>query len=179
MKRTKRLVRRKRIPWRLVALGIGALAVLTTVGVVISTLGTGGKLRQALSMGRLAGIPEFVTDFKFDGTGSRSSAAFFIKFTAAPVDIERFVTGSPGLSTLVPESLGPERMYLPYPASSTHPVVLGQHVFFRPDERYSWFDPTVRGKGRRYVIPKDPNANEGEVTIDDEKLVVYIKVWRS
>lgn len=47
------------------------------------------------------------------------------------------------------------------------------------ESELNWFRPTIKNKGRMYVIPKDENSNYGVVVIDDVENIVYVTVSHS
>ena len=169
---------RKGIRWKLIIALAGVLVVIIAVGGLMSMLGTGAKLRSALRLGRLAAIPKAASDLQCDTVSGGSSPTYFIKFAASAMEIHRFLADSPGLRRVTPETLGPQQMYLLQSAGSGKPEEADGHVYFLPEERFPWFNPTIRVKGRRYLIPQDEHANRGEVIVDDDKHVVYIRIWR-
>ena len=166
---------KKRFPWKLLLGMIAVIGVAVGLAGLVTTFGTGGNLQAALSAGRLADLPDSATNVEVAGTGSSQSVTYLLKFTATVEDIEHFIAESPSIRWREPEQLGPERMYVP----RTEGGDAGPHVYFQPDSRYPWFDPTVREQGRRYVIPPERGSGSGEVIVDDGNHIVYISVSRS
>lgn len=134
--------------------------------------------KAALELGRLADIPQSATDLKIDGTSNLFSSTYYLSFKANPAEIEEFIQNSPGLKGQTPTRFDPERQYLPYPKDGEEAWDDGNEHFF-PSERYPWFDPTIRTRGRKYVIPQDKHANGGQVIVNDETHVVYIRASHS
>jgi len=167
------------VPWKAVGLAAGALAVVIGLGLTIVLLVGDLDVRRALRMGRLAKLPRSASQIQAGGSSSRYAATLYVRFVAAPEDIERFVADSAGLKGVVAEQFGPDHMYLPYRMYASLGAEADRHAYFAElDPRYPWFDPTIRGRGRRYAIPPDERGQRGEVVIDDERYVVFIKVWR-
>ncbi len=175
-KQAKPWLKKRGVRWPLVSLVGAALMVVIIIGTMAGTLGSKGMLRAALRMGRLAELPRAATQVQCDGTGGSSAGMYFIKFTAPAEEIEKFIADSTELRVRAPEALGPERMYLPESQRSTSAAATAAHIYYTPDARYPWFDPALREKGRRYVIPLDRESNSGEVIIDDATQTVYIRV---
>lgn len=175
-------LRKRGIRWTIVGPGIAVLIVLIGAAVVITTLGPGPRLRAALALGHLARVPKSASGLQADGTGDARAATFYVRFAAPPGDIEQFIRDSLSIRWVTPELLEPQHMYLPRGTAPPTPTTAAAGsqpsgpVWFEPDPRYPWFDPTVRGPGRRFVIPRDPDGNSGEVIIDDEHNVVFIRV---
>jgi hypothetical protein len=167
------------VPWKAVGLAGGALAAVVGLGLAIVLVVGDLGIRRALRMGRLANLPRSASQIQAGGSSSRYAATLYLRFVATPEDIERFIADSSGLKGVLPEQFGPEHMYLPYRMHASLGSQADRHAYFAElDPRYPWFDPTIRGRGRRYVIPPDDRGQRGEVVIDDERHVVFIKVWR-
>ena len=173
-------MRKRGLRWKRVFAAVGALVLLAALGVVATTFASGSNLRQALKMGRLARLPEPAYGLRVDGKRGlfSPSSHFYLKFAASAREIDQFLASSPGLVGVQPEALGPERMYLPQSAGSAASRESGDQLYFQPAERYPWFNPTIRVKGRRYVIPPGADGTHGEVVIDDVGHVVFIRVTR-
>lgn len=172
-------LKKRAFPWKLLVAFIAVLVLVAAVGMLAGILGTGGNLRHALEMGRLAKLPDSATGVMVGGTGDTDNVTLYLRFAAPPEDIDKFIADSFGVGHLPPKALGPDHMCLPATARSTDADEAARHVYFGPDARYPWFDPTVRTKGRLYVIPRNLDGNSGEIIIDDESHVVYVKVWHS
>ncbi len=191
--------KKRGIRWPRVALLVGAVAVLTIIGVVATTWGTDSYLQQALAMGRLAQVPKSAWKQDFGAVKEEGKKTIYVRFAAPEADINEFIAGSPGLAGVTPQQLGPGQMYLPRAASqpaagaatqralaATQAAVAagtpaasepaGNVVYYTPPEKYPWFDPMIRVRGRRYVIPKDHEGNHGEVIINDDAQVVFIRM---
>jgi hypothetical protein len=135
-------------------------------------------LRTTLKLGRLADLPQSAIDLKIDGTSNLFSSTYHVRFEARSEDIEKFIRNSPGLNGLTPTKLDAERQLLPFLKDDEQSWDDGQEHFWL-DERYPWFNPTIKTRGRKYKIPQDHDANSGEVIINDETNVVYITVSHS
>jgi hypothetical protein len=101
----------------------------------------------------------------------------YVRFKAAPKEIEAFVVASPGLKGVMPERFNPKHMHLPYPKDDQFkkqdPEEYLRHRYFWL-RGLDWYDPTIRVKGRRYEIPWHGKGYHGEVVIDDESHIVFI-----
>ena len=128
--------------------------------------------RRALDLPRLAELPQSASAIKADGTSNMFSMSYFLRFQAPAEEIEAFVKESPGLSGITPEVFGPQHMHLPFPQNCNMNLM---HRYFRPDNRYPWFDPTIRETGRLYNIPNDADACGGTVIINDKTNTVFVE----
>jgi len=135
------------------------------------------NLKTTLKLGRLAPIPESATDLRIDGTSNLFSSTYYISFRATAKDIDNFIQNSPGLNGLLPTRFDANHQHLPF--SKDDEIRNAEHEYFGLDKRYPWFNPVITTRGRKYEIPQDHDANSGEVIINDETNVVYIKVSHS
>ncbi len=172
--------KRRGVRWSMVLLVAGGLVVLAAVGAVLGTLGTKGKLRAALRLGQLADLPRAASNVHFDGLVRDGRAHYFVTFTASADDIDRFLRTSPGLRTVLAEPLGPQRMSVPrgtvLPTTTSSPAAPGAHVIYDPEPQFPWFAPNVQTQGRRFVITPGDLTGRGEIIVDDERHIVYIRV---
>ena len=133
-----------------------------------------------LQDGRLAQLPASATEINAAGWSGFFTGEDFLAFRASPQDIEAFLTGSPSLKGATPEVFSPAHMRLPRPAHGSHESLERAHEYYDPEAlQPSWFDTAVRVKGRRYLIPPDPNRkghNWGAVIVNDETNTVYVSV---
>jgi len=70
-------------------------------------------------------------------------------------------------------------MRLPYPKDTEKSIEYQEagHVLYFPDiTAPGWYIEQIDSKAREYKIPAEENHNWGEVIVDDEKNIVYIKV---
>lgn len=134
-------------------------------------------LKTTLRLGRLASLPPSATDLRIDGTSNLFSSTYHIRFQANAEDIEKFIRNSPGLNGVLPTRFDANHQHLPYSKDDEARSV--EHEYFGIDERYPWFNPIIKTRGRKYEIPQDHDANYGEVIVDDETNVVFITVSHS
>jgi hypothetical protein len=129
--------------------------------------------------GRLAPLPASATEINASEWHSMFSGGAYVRFKAPPDAIEAFLVASPGLNGVTVEQFTPKHMLIPYSKSTQFEsiddlVARTKHRHFSPQVFPSWFDPTIRIKGRRYEIPQDKNQYSGEVIVDDVNHVVFI-----
>jgi hypothetical protein len=145
---------------------------------LISLLGAcNSDLKTTLKLGRLAAIPESATDLKIDGTSNLFSSTYYIRFQASAEDINEFIRSSAGLNGVLPTRFDANHQHLPF--FKDDEMRNAEHEYFGIDDRYPWFNPIIKTRGRKYKIPQDLDANYGEVIINDETNVVYITVSHS
>lgn len=151
---------------------------LVAACLLVSLLGAcNSSLKTTLKLGRLAAIPESATDLRIDGPSNLFSSTYHIRFRASAEDIDEFIRNSPGLNGVLPTRFDANYQHLPF--FKDDEIRKAEHEYFGIDERYPWFNPTIKTRGRKYKIPQDHDANYGEVIINDETNVVYITVSHS
>ena len=118
--------------------------------------------------GRLAPLPESATEVQCEGWSGIFTGETYMRFEAAPEDIERFISSSPSLKGQEPS---------PISVPTAIPVP-GHEGFEEPHPLIpSWYNAHQIKRGRVLVIPpNDDGHNWGDITIDDDNHVVYIEV---
>jgi len=136
------------------------------------------RASEILAYGRLARLPESATDMRTDSWSSPFSGEWFLRFRASPEDIESFLNSSPSLEAQDSVKYTPERMRLSWPKERIQEASPQDgHEYFIPGSLTpEWYNPQIRQRGRRYNIPAEGFHNWGEVIVDDEEHVVFVKV---
>jgi hypothetical protein len=108
------------------------------------------------------------------------SGGDFVRFTAEPNDVERFIAASPALQGRTPKRYSLQRMRLPQP----RPRSLGAEGGFDMNDANEyvaphpnspdWYQQEVRGPARKYEVQPPRYQYPGEVLIDDETHTVYV-----
>ena len=134
---------------------------------------------EILTYGRLAPLPESARDVKADSWSSPFSGEWFLRFRATPEDIEGFLNTSPSIRGQEYVRFSPERMRLAWPRERIRefPPQGDGHEYFIPGSLApGWYSPQIRQRGRGYNIPAEGYHNWGEVIVDDEEHIVFVKV---
>lgn len=134
---------------------------------------TGGLLAYA----QLAPLPKSATAVKSYSWSSPFSGEDFLRFTAEPNDIERFLANSPALRGQQPERYSARRMRLKYPTDAQ-----GNTIYQMDANEYivphgstpSWYKQEIRGPARKYIVQPPEYQFPGQVLVDDETNTVYI-----
>ena len=135
------------------------------------------KARGLLAYAELAPLPASATEIKFYSWSSPFSGEDFLRFTAEPSDIERFLANSPALRGQQPERYSVRRMRLKYPTDAQ-----GHTIYQMDANEYivphgstpSWYKQEIRGPARKYIVQPPEYQFPGEVLVDDETNTVYI-----
>jgi len=135
-------------------------------------------IRLIIRDGRLANLPSSATDVKVSVWDTGFTGSSYLSFTAPAEDIDAFIAASPSIRDVEPQVFDPDHMHLPYPVDVQSVEFDSPHEYFWPDTcAPSWYDVTIREKGRKYKIPPANGFhNSGSVIIDDTTCKVYIEV---
>jgi hypothetical protein len=137
------------------------------------------QARVILSHAELAHLPKSAHGIKLYTWASPMSGEEFLKFKASRDDIELFLAASPILKGKECVSYTIDKMRLPYPedygAKEEH--LNTAHEYFSPDHSApDWYKGELKGTGRRYEIHPEGYHYPGEVIIDDESGIVFVKL---
>jgi len=147
-------------------------------GLVFYTSRPSLRMQGFLAYARLAPLPQSATGVRFCSWSSPFSGEDFIRFTADPNDIERFLAESPALQGQEPERFSATRMRLEHPRDDQGNLIYrqdGQHEYFIPSSSAPpWYKQEIRGPARKYPLQPPRYQYPGEVLVDDETNTVYI-----
>ena len=134
---------------------------------------------KILSYGRLADLPESAVNVKAYSWLSPFSGEWYLRFQANPGDIDKFINDSSSIKDLEGVTYSPEKMKIPYPTDREEMKELinaGHELYYPHSLAPKWYRPDIRIRGREYEIPPVKHHYNGEVIVDDEKNIVYIKI---
>jgi hypothetical protein len=160
---------------------IAIIAVLAIAAAAIAwikpTLDERSAIATAIQWGRLAPIPKDATRVHAYRNEAFTWSRVWVTFHASPAEIDAFLKSSPGLKGVTPEVFTPKHMYLPH---SLKPADLdwSNNKYFLDNEprqfHLSWFDPTIKKRGRLYEMSTTDDVEMGWIAIDDAHNVVSI-----
>ncbi|MBN2182255.1 MAG: hypothetical protein JW715_10100 [Sedimentisphaerales bacterium] len=136
------------------------------------------RASQSLAWCNLAPLPESARDVQVYTLRFLFVGKDYLRFEAAPEDIERFLDDSPGLDGITCHTYSKEKMRL---ATSDIRLTFSfvkkddEHEYFYPVSRTpAWYNEEIRGKGRYFELSEGQTSWIGELIVDDEKHIVYI-----
>jgi hypothetical protein len=132
-----------------------------------------------LRLADLAPLPESTTAIRVYSWSSPFSGEDFLRFTARPADLERFLSESPALQGQEPTRFSAERMRLPLPQPlpSTWDRSMDAHEYFAPRSHWPhWYKQEIRGPARKYIVQPPDYHYPGEILVDDETSTVYVRL---
>ena len=130
-----------------------------------------------LAYAGLAPLPESATGIRIYTWSSPFSGEDFLRFTAAPEDVERFVSESPALRGQEPTRFSRKHMRLEYPRDHLGNLAYRQdgNTYFLPHSgKPTWYKQEIRGPARTYIVQPPRYQLPGEVLVDDETNTVYV-----
>ncbi len=139
------------------------------------------RAASILTYGRLADLPESATDLKVYSWSSPFSGEWYLKFKASSEDIDEFIKNSPSLKDQECIKYSPEKMRLLTPRDREKRMEYeqtGHKLFYPRSLSPKWYRPEIRVHGREYEVPPlaERRHNWGEVIVDDDQNIVYIKI---
>lgn len=137
------------------------------------------KAQRILSHAEMAILPDSATDIQVYTWSSPFSGEEFLSFKASQNDINMFLKESPILLGLECQIYSKERMRLKYPKyyGTKEEHFQFRHDYFNPDPSApSWYNPEIRGRGKRYEIHPKGYHCPGEVIVDEEENLVFVKL---
>jgi hypothetical protein len=159
-------------------IGLIILVLIVVVGLIIANKpsNTEEDVARILKDGRLYSLPKSASNVKTEGMGGLFTGEGFLSFQATREDIEIFVSNSPSIKNVKPESFNESHMYLAYPEDDNFEE---KHKYFYKHKHWpKWYDPTIKNEGRLYEIPPIEGHNWGSVIIDfgTNTVLVYV-IW--
>lgn len=123
--------------------------------------------------GRLAPLPESATGVRAYSWAAGFGGASYLKFTAAPGDIDAFIASSPSLKFVKP--VLPSAPDEEFDEKHIETEALCRR-FSRVPYEVEWFKPAFNGTARGYEIPTERNVNGGYIVVNPDTNTVYICV---
>ncbi|MDY0357677.1 MAG: hypothetical protein RBR19_17475 [Sedimentisphaerales bacterium] len=135
------------------------------------------RAKALLSRAELAPLPESATGIRVYEWSSPFSGEEFLRFSAEPNDVEKFLRESPALQGQEPERFSSERMCLPATDDTGKDWEYRQagHEIYIPHRATpDWYKQKITGPARRYIVQPERYQYPGHVLVDDEEHVVYV-----
>lgn len=130
------------------------------------------KVEKLLAEAKLSPLPKSASNIAYYQWNGLFTGETYAKFDLDAGDMSLFISNSPAVTNLKPTLFETNRHHIPYPASSGFPSL--DHEYYQLDAKFpDWFDISIRGRGRRYVLPWGPNM---DVSMDEERRVVLLRV---
>ena len=137
------------------------------------------RVRQILTNGELAPLPESATEITVYTWWTPMSGAEFLRFRASREDIESFVANSPILKRAEYCDYSADKMRLldQDERRRSRGGDADEHEYIRHDSTAPpWYLEEIKHNAREYRIRPPGYHSSGEVIIDREKDVVYVRL---
>ena len=152
------------------------LLVLNAVILAGATGCKGSAKRQVsrlLSEAKLAALPASATNIAYYQWSGLVTGETYAKFEMSAADMQGFISNSSALQGIKPKIYDPKHQHIPYPTSSSD-FPAAEHDYFDSHPKFpSWFDMTIRGNGRKYVIPWGPGL---WILMDEDRHIVWLRL---
>ena len=143
----------------------------TMVGCSSSSQNDVSKL---LAQAKLGPLPLSATNVTYYQWSGLFSGGVYAKFETTFADLRSFITNSPSLQIRQPKAVyNTNYQYVPFPRIDQQLDVEHYDYFHRYTNAPAWYDPTIRGKGRKYVIDAEPYM---EIMVDEDRNIVWLRV---
>ena len=149
-----------------------ATAALALVCGCSSKSGISGLLARA----KLSPLPPSATNVAYHQWNGLFTGETYAKFELSPNDLSAFVSNSPSLQSIKPKKLyDTNYQHVPFPQAGSDFDVEHCDYFQQLSSFPAWYDLSIRGKGRKYVIDYGPNMM---ILIDDDRHIVWLRLTK-
>ena len=137
------------------------------------------RARHILGTAELAPLPKSATDIAVYTWWTPMSGEEYLRFHATRADIESFLAQSPILRAAERQDYSPARMRLSEQnrPARTASYSVSRHEYV-PDHPTAppWYMQEIKGNARRYGIRRTTYKHRGELIIDEDNNVVYVRL---
>ena len=132
------------------------------------------KVEQMLSRAKLSPLPASASNVMYYQWNGLFTGETYAKFELSGSDLRLFLSNSPALQSIPPTLYDTNHQHIPFPSSSGD--ISTKHDYFYQHPKFpSWYDFTIRGSGRNYVIPWGPNM---WILADEDRHIVWLRLIR-
>ena len=132
------------------------------------------EVSELLAKAKLSPLPPSATNVAYYQWSGLFTGETYAKFELSPSDLHAFVSNSRGLQDIKPKKVyDANYQHAPFPAAGADWDVEHYDYFYRHPKFPSWYDWTIRGKGRKYVIDWGPDMM---ILIDEDRHIVWLHV---
>jgi len=137
------------------------------------------RAQEILGTAELAPLPESATGITVYTWWTPMSGEEYLRFRASREDIESFVAKSPILERAERRDYSPAKMRL-FDRNETAPAAgagTDDHEYIRNHPTAPpWYMQEIKCRARRYAIPRTVYKHKGELIIDEDNNVVYVRL---
>jgi hypothetical protein len=130
------------------------------------------EVERLLSEAKLSPLPPSATNIAYHQWNGIFTGETYAKFELSPSDLRGFVANSPSLQGIAPKKIyDTNYQHVPYPPRGGELDIEHCDYFSQRPVFPSWYDLTVRGKGKKFIIDWGPNMM---ILIDEDKNIVWL-----
>jgi hypothetical protein len=151
--------------------------ILATVTLAIGAgCSSKSEVSALLAQAKLSPLPPSATNVAYYQWNGLFTGETYAKFELSPSDLIAFVTNSPSLQGIKPKKLyGTNYQHVPFPPR-TSDFDIEQYDYFQQHPKFpAWYDLSVHGRGRKYVIDWGPNMM---ILIDDDRHIIWLRLTK-
>lgn len=131
-------------------------------------------VERLLAAAKLSPLPLSATNVAYYQWTGLFTGETYAKFELSPSDLLAFVSNSPSLQGIKPKEVyDTNYQHVPFPPAGVRRGVEHHNYFSRHPKFPGWYDLTIRGKGKKYVIDWGPNMM---ILIDEDRHIVWLRV---
>ena len=136
------------------------------------------RAQKILAEGGFAPLPRSATQLRVYGWWFPDEVGRCMMFRATAQDVEEFLNASPTLKGRKCKKFSPESMRMLFPRDTTKwmEYIEAGHELIGPLSGPPWYKEEIKGYGRYYSVPTKDYRGSGQVIVDDEENIVYVKV---
>ena len=160
--------------WPNRATAIQSIIILT----VSLTIGAGcsakSEVSKLLAKAKLSPLPPSATNVYYYQWNGIFTGETYARFELSPSDLRAFVSNSPSLRLFKPKTTyHTNYQHAPFPSSDSQWDLEHYDYFRQHPKSPSWYDLTIRGNGKKYVIDWGPDMM---ILIDEDRNIVWLHV---
>ena len=130
------------------------------------------EVSKLLAKAKLSPLPPSATNVAYYQWNGLFTGEIYAKFELSPTDLRTFVSNSPSLQGIKPKKVyDTNYQHVPFPPAGGQWDVEHYDYFSRRPKFPSWYDWTIRGNGKKYVIDWGPNMM---ILIDEDRHIVWL-----
>ncbi len=130
------------------------------------------EVERLLAEAALSPLPPSATNVAYFQWNGLFTGETYAKFELSATDMRMFISNSPALRGIKLKTYDANHHHMPYPAS-TSDISLENDYFPQHPKFPSWYDMTIRGNGRKYILPWGPDM---WVLFDEDRHIVWIRL---
>ncbi len=130
------------------------------------------QVEWLLSKAKLSPLPPSATNVAYYRWNGLFTGETYAKFELSASDLRAFISNSPSLQGIEPKKIyDTNYQHVPFPARGSA-LDAGSYDYFSQDSKLPiWYDSTIRGKGKKFVIDWGPNMM---ILLDEDRHIVWL-----